>query len=110
MGKKIYKEANATVGDIGTPVTITTPLDISLYALTELELIFIKPSGGTFIRNPSEITGTYTCKYYTFADDLDEDGDWDVYLKDLRIGREFVGGNNSFRVRPKALDMALYNG
>jgi hypothetical protein len=110
MTKKIFQGADLTVGDVLAPITITTDLNISGYALTELEFIFIKPSGGTLIKNPSEITGTYSCKYNTVSDDLDEDGDWEVYLKDLRIGREFQKGNNSFKVRPKAQDMALYNG
>ncbi len=110
MGKKIYRSADSVVGNVGDPVEITTPLDISTYALAELEMIFIKPSGGTITRNPNEIKDKYTCVYYTCIGDLDEDGEWEVYLKDVRIGREFVKGNGSFTVRPKAMDMALYNG
>lgn len=111
MAKKIYEGADIAVGSVGVVIEITTDLDLAtgVYLVTELEIIFIKPSGGAFTRTPSSISG-YIATYNTIADDIDEEGEWHVYLRNLRLDQEFVKGNSAFTARPKALDMGLYNG
>ncbi len=111
MSKKIYEGAGIAVGSANVPVEITTDLDLAtgVYLVSELEMIFIKPSGETFTRTPSSISG-YIATYNTVAGDIDEEGEWHAYLKNLRLDYEFVKGNTSFSARPKALDMGLYNG
>ncbi len=110
MDQKIIKGADIAMGSSGVPVSITTNLDISAYALTELQFIFIKPSGAILYGTPAVIENNYTAIYYTFTSDIDEEGEWQVFLKNLRTGYEFVKGNSSFTARPAAEDMASSNG
>lgn len=111
MAKKIYEGADIAVGSANVAVEITTDLDLAtgVYLVTELEMIFIKPSGETFTRTPSSISG-YIAIYNTGADDIDEEGEWHVYLRNLRLDQEFVKGNSAFSARPKVEDMSSYNG
>lgn len=104
------KGADTTVGNSGDPFTITIDEDLTGYALTEVELIFVSPTGNTIRRNPATITATVgggtTIVYNSFSTDITEDGDWHLYLRNNRIGKEYNEGNNVFRVRKKAEDMA----
>lgn len=99
------KGADMTVGDAGIPITVTVDEDISAIPLTSLEFVFVSPSGNTFTRNPASLT-TYTATYNTFSTDIDEDGDWHLYFRNLATGFEYNEGNNIFTVRKKAEDMA----
>lgn len=101
------KGADITVGDAGIQVTVTVDEDLTDYELTDLEFIFIKPTGGTFTKNPASKT-QYTATYLTFSTDIDEEGEWYVYFRNLATGFEYNEGNNSFLARPKAEDMAKW--
>lgn len=105
MNKKIYNSADMTVGDAGVGIAMTTDVDLSLYVPSDFEFTFIKPSGATITR-PAVTLNNYTVTYYTYEADMDEAGVWEVYLKNVKIGYEFVKGNSTFSVRPKAEDMA----
>jgi hypothetical protein len=109
MDKKIYNSADLTVGDVGIAIAMTTDIDLSLYVPSDFEFTLIKPSGVTINRQAMALDG-YTVTYYTVSGDIDEDGDWAVYLKNVKVGYEFVKGTRNFTVRPSAGDMANYNG
>uniref|UniRef100_A0A6M3K4I9 Uncharacterized protein n=1 Tax=viral metagenome TaxID=1070528 RepID=A0A6M3K4I9_9ZZZZ len=103
------KGADMTIGDAGVPISITVDEDLTDIELTSLEMVFVSPSGNTFTRTPAEKT-TYTATYYTYTADIDEDGTWHVYFRNLATGFEYNEGNNVFTVRKKAEDMASDNG
>jgi hypothetical protein len=104
------KGADMTVGDAGIPFTITIDEDLTGYATTEIQLIFVSPTGDTFRKTPYSITATAgggtTIVYYSYSTDILEDGDWHLYLYNVRTGFEYNEGNNVFVVRKKAEDMA----
>ena len=103
------KGADMTVGDAGIQISVTVDEDLTDIALTSLEFVFVSPSGNTFTRNPASKT-TYTATYLTFANDIDEDGDWHLYFRNIATGFSYNEGNNTFVVRKKAEDMASDNG
>jgi len=103
------KGADMTVGDAGIQISVTVDEDLTDIELTSLEFVFVSPSGNTFTRNPASKT-TYTATYLTFASDINEDGTWHMYFRNLATGFEYNEGNNVFTVRKKAEDMASDNG
>lgn len=110
MTKLISEGADVAIGSC-VPIEITVDIDLTTgaYLISEIEIVFIKPSGQTIIRTPASLLN-YVITYNTFSSDLDEEGEWHVYVRNLKVGYEFVKGNSVFTVRPKAEDMAVANG
>jgi hypothetical protein len=92
-----------TVGDIGIPIVATT--DETLTGL-DIDFILIKPSGESIRRDASSISGL-TATYNTASGDMDESGDWFVFLYNNTTGFYYnKESGNRMPVRPKPEDMA----
>lgn len=90
-----------TKGDVGIQIIVVTNEVLS----GNIDMEFKKPSGATITRDVHSIDGA-TAIYYTQPGDIDEDGIWDVYLKDSTTGFYYNEyGGNSFRVRPTPAEM-----
>ena len=96
--------ADMTEQDVGVSIEITTNENLTGY---NLEFIFVKPSGATITRTATSISG-YSASYVTASGDIDESGDYYVFLRNKDIGFEYDPGNNKFRVRPKGEDQAVW--
>ena len=93
-----------TVGDVDVPFTVTAD---EVLTGKNVDFIFVKPSGTTIRRDATSISG-YTATYNTVVGDLDEDGEWSVYLKYQTSPRYYTNeSGNTFRVRPTPEDMAV---
>ena len=96
--------ANMTVGDIGVTLQITTNEDMTGY---DLEVIIVKPSGATITRSTTSIS-MQNAFYVTADGDIDEDGKHFIFLRNNTVGFEYDPGNNTFMVRPRAEDQAVW--
>ena len=98
--------AELTVGDIGITIDVTTN---EVMSGKDIEVIVVKPSGATFRKNVTSISDDgYTASYSLVTGDVDEEGEYSVYLRNNEDGYEYKVGANTFLVRPKAEDMAKY--
>lgn len=92
-----------TVGDIG--VNIVGTVDETIAALN-IDFVFVKPSGATITRDATSLSGQ-TATYTTVSGDIDEAGDWHVFLKNVTTGFHYTReSGHKFPVRPKPEDMA----
>ena len=91
-----------TVGDVGVRIGYTT--DQTLTGDIDFELM--KPDGSTIRRDADSLVDA-TAYYYTVEGDIDQAGDWYVFLKNVTTGYYFIeDGANVMKVRPKPATMA----
>ena len=93
-----------TVGDVDVPI-----IGVADEVLTgkNIDFIFIKPTGETLKRDADSVSG-YNATYHTVAGDLDEDGEWSVYLYYATAPYYYTReSGNTFWVRQKPEDMAV---
>ncbi len=98
-----YERGDATVGDVGIPVT--AELGETLTGLN-IDFVFTRPDGSSFTRDVSSVSGT-VATYNTVSGDLDMSGDWRVYAKNANSPYHYIKeSGHKFRVRPDPQDMA----
>lgn len=96
------KAGDFTVGDIGVSVEITTDVDLTS---VDADFVFIKPSGESIRRDATSVS-TYTATYTWVAGDLDEAGEWRVWLYNETTDYFFKPSSNVFTVTDDPEDMA----
>ena len=95
------RPGDITVGDVGIQISVTTDEVLS----GNVDIEFMKPSGATILRDIHSLDGA-TALYIKQPGDIDESGEWSVYLKDSTTGFYYNEyGGNSFRVRPTPAEM-----
>lgn len=97
------QRGDMTVGDVGVPFICV--VDEVITGLS-IEMVFVKPSGNSIRRTAS--VSQYTASYATVSGDIDEDGEWTVYLFNKTSGYFYTNeSGNTFRVRPHPEEMGI---
>ncbi len=99
---KIQK-GDFTVGDIG--VTVEAHISSTLTGIN-IRFDFVKPSGAMLQVDATSTSGYITKYTTTSATDLDESGEYAVYVYNKDTGYYFAGGG-IFTVRPQPGEMAV---
>lgn len=89
-----------TVGDVGVPIAITTNVTLTT---KDIDMILVKPNGESITRDASVSSTVAT--YTTVSGDIDVDGVWRAYLRNVTDGYDFDRAT-VFTVKPKPEDMA----
>lgn len=90
------KPGKMTVGDENVRITYTVNETLS----GDIDFEFIKPDGSTIRRDATGISGA-SAYYDTAAGDIDQAGDWYVFLWNVTSGFRYIeDGANVIKVRP----------